>query len=125
MRVIIAGPRDCNDYVSLLMAVHLAPFEITEVVWGCAKGVDMMGKRWADEHRVPDKPFPADWNRWGKGAGPKRNRQMSLYGDALIALWDGRSSGTGNMIQQMRVRKKPFYVHGIRGYRQDGLSDFS
>ena len=66
MKVIIAGSRDCEDYVSLLVAIHLSHFEITEVVSGCARGADKMGERWAEEHGIPVKRFPADWNKYGK-----------------------------------------------------------
>lgn len=114
MRVIIAGSRDCEDYISLLMAIHLAKFEITEVVWGCARGADTLGKRWADEHGISDKPFPADWDKWGNDAGSRRNTQMAEYSDALIALWNMTSTGTGNMVKQMKMRNKPYYVYQIR-----------
>lgn len=117
MKVIIAGSRDCEDYVSLLVAIHLAKFDIAEVVSGCARGADKMGERWADEHSIPIKRFPADWTKYGKSAGSRRNTQMAEYGEALIALWDGNSRGTSNMIKQMKMMKKPYYVHGIMGHR--------
>jgi hypothetical protein len=43
--------------------------------------------------------FPADWKTHGKAAGPIRNRQMAKNAEALIALWDGNSRGTKNMIE--------------------------
>ncbi|WP_197026348.1 hypothetical protein [Polaribacter sp. Hel_I_88] len=43
--------------------------------------------------------FPAEWNKFGKAAGPVRNKEMAIYADALIAFWDGKSRGTKNMIQ--------------------------
>ena len=38
------------------------------------------------------------WNVYGKSAGYRRNVEMGLYGDALIAFWDGFSKGTRLMI---------------------------
>ena len=99
VRVIIAGPRDYTDYLTLLMAVHLSRLDITEVVSGKARGVDAMGERWAEEHGVPVKPFPADWERWGKPAGMKRNKQMAEYAEGALLLWDGESRGTGGMFR--------------------------
>jgi len=119
MRVIIAGSRDFEDYISLLVAIHLAKFEITEVVWGCARGVDTMGKRWADEHGIPDKPFPADWNKWGKSAGPRRNKQMAEYGEALIAIYSkpGGTTGTRNMVKQAKAKGLKVFVYKAAGAR--------
>jgi len=115
VKVIIAGSRDCTDYVSLLIAIYLAKFEITEVVSGCARGVDKMGERWAQEHGIPIKRFPADWNKYGKGAGSRRNTQMAEHSEALIALWDGASSGTKNMIKQSKVRGLEVFVYRVKG----------
>ena len=52
MRVIIAGPRDFFDYEVVKAAVKAAPFKITEVVSGGAKGTDNLGERWAAENDV-------------------------------------------------------------------------
>jgi hypothetical protein len=110
MKVIIAGSRDIIDYSEVEKAVEESGFEITEVVSGKADGVDTLGERWADEHGVPVKPFPAKWASHGKAAGRWRNREMSLYADALVAVWDGNSNGTHNMIGQMKFRSKPSHV---------------
>jgi hypothetical protein len=59
------------------------------------------------------KRFPADWDRFGRSAGPKRNKQMAEYGDALIAVWDGESRGTKTMIEFARERGLQVYIHRI------------
>ena len=45
------------------------------------------------------KYFPADWNTYGKSAGFVRNIEMAENATALIAFWDGKSSGTKHMIE--------------------------
>lgn len=75
-----------------------------------AKGVDTLGEQWANINSVAVKRFPADWNKYGRGAGPVRNRQMSEYGDALIAIWDGKSRGTENMIEEARKRNLRIFI---------------
>lgn len=30
---------------------------------------------------------------------PKRNEEMAIYANALVAFWDGKSKGTKNMIE--------------------------
>lgn len=114
MKVIIAG---CRDYVlsteEIQQSVDLSGFDISEVVSGGAKGVDRTGELWASKNRIPVNRFPADWDRHGKSAGPKRNAEMAQYADALIAFWDGKSRGTLNMIDTMRKAGKPYLIMNI------------
>jgi hypothetical protein len=118
MKVVIAGSRrisgvDADSFVT--EAVHGSGWlgRITEVVSGCARGVDDAGMRWAAYMGFPVKRFPADWRKHDRAAGPVRNRQMAEYADALIAIWNGESPGTRNMIEEMRARGKPVYVHRV------------
>ena len=111
MRVVIAGSRDITDYVRLCKLIERSGFEITEVVSGMARGVDRMGQRWAVAHGVPIKEMPANWEKYGKRrAGPIRNRAIAEYCDAGIILWDGKSPGTRDMMNQLRNRDLPFVV---------------
>jgi hypothetical protein len=113
MRTIIAGMRDYQNYTVVCAAMEACGWTPTQVVSGCAAGVDSLGERWAKEHGISVQQFPADWKTHGRAAGPIRNRQMAEYGDALVALWDGQSKGTGNMIKQARERGLRVYVHSI------------
>lgn len=114
MKVIIAGSRTIKDYNFLLNAVKESSFIITEVVCGMAEGVDKLGLKWGYENKIPVMKFPADWNKYGRSAGIIRNTQMADYADALIALWDGKSKGTLNMINTMRKLNKEVYVFTIK-----------
>lgn len=122
MKTIIAGSRDCNDYTILLMAIlqaQQAGFEITEVVSGHARGVDRMGEEWADTHDVPTKLFPVpqhEWNQYGRAADHLRNKKMADYAEALIAIWDGKSPGTKNMITEATARGLKVYVYRTDEY---------
>lgn len=98
MRTIIAGSREITNYGSVIDAVLNSGFEISEVVCGMAKGVDLLGKRWALDYGVPVKEFPADWKNLGIKAGYLRNEQMAGYAERLVAVWDGHSRGTKHMI---------------------------
>jgi hypothetical protein len=98
MKTIIAGSRTITDMAHISEAVDESGFEITEVVSGCADGVDKLGEEWADWMGLPVKRFPADWKQYGKSAGYQRNEEMARYADALIAIWDGSSKGTAHMI---------------------------
>ena len=110
MKVIIAGSRKVDDYSLIIEAVKRSGYTITKVVSGCAIGIDRLGEKWAIANNIPIKEMPADWNRNGKAAGPMRNRDMAEYADAAIVVWDGKSPGSRNMIENMIRRKKPYYV---------------
>jgi hypothetical protein len=101
MKTIIAGSRNIVR-AEVLLAMTLCPFvnEITTVVSGTAKGVDRAGEDWAADNGINVVRFPADWKRYKLGAGKIRNKQMAEFSEALIAVWDGKSSGTKNMIAE-------------------------
>ena len=110
MKIIIAGGRRIEDFEVVLTAIKESKFQITEVVCGCAKGVDTLGEVWATMSNLPVKKFPADWGRYGKVAGPVRNAQMADYADGLILIWDGESRGSKNMLQEAMKRNLPRFV---------------
>jgi hypothetical protein len=99
MKVIIAGGRDYHEYDTLLEAIKESGFDITTVISGGAKGVDALGEQYAEGMNIPLNVYHADWERNGRAAGPIRNRKMAENGEALIAIWDGESRGTKNMIE--------------------------
>ena len=106
IKIIIAGSRNFNDYdkvcskakelISEIKASHENPF--FEIVSGGAKGVDTLGERFAKEKNFELIIFPADWSKYGRVAGPKRNAEMANYATHLLSFWDGKSKGTKSMI---------------------------
>lgn len=102
MKTIIAGSRCCEDPAIVFKAANELPWLITEVVSGTCRGPDRFGEAWAKENQVPIKQFPANWTKFKQGAGKQRNIEMANYAEALLAIWDGISSGTGHMIDTAR-----------------------
>lgn len=97
-------------------------FHVTEIVSGMSGGVDLAAVEWAERRDVSWQPFYAAWDFWRRQgnsmiAGPERNGRMAEYGDALVALWDGRSTGTKDMIEQARQKRLP--VHVVTLLRED------
>ena len=119
IKVIIAGTRDFNDYAFLkknvdyfLQGINPNSEEI-EIVSGNARGADKLGERYAKEHNLPVKLFPANWDKYGKRAGYLRNQEMANYSDVLIAFWDEKSKGTKHMID---IAKKQGLTVIVIGY---------
>ena len=100
MKVIIAGSREFKDY-ELLKKVcdeHLEGTDEFVIISGTARGADKLGEDYAIERGQSILRFPADWDKYGKSAGYKRNEEMAKVADMLIAFWDGESRGTKHMI---------------------------
>jgi hypothetical protein len=103
MRLIIAGGRDFTDadmmearlYNILGGSVNIWP---DVVISGMARGADTLGWEWAKAHGVEVIEMPADWARYGRSAGYRRNEEMARAATHLVAFWDGVSRGTSNMI---------------------------
>lgn len=93
MKCIIAGGRD--NRLSDTDYQELDRIPISEVVSGCARGIDTDGERYAFSRDIPVKRFPANWNKYGKSAGYIRNTEMAKYADALAIFKGGK--GTKHM----------------------------
>lgn len=113
MKLIIAGSRTINDFSIVYEAfadlIRNKLLSITEIVSGCAIGVDTLAIKLGNILDIPVKKFPADWNKYGKSAGYKRNQQMAEYADILLLIWDGQSKGSKHMKDIMFKIKKPIY----------------
>lgn len=113
MKTIIAGGRDIHDYQLVLDAIEESQIPISVVVSGGAAGVDSLGERYADEMNITLHVYKADWQRHGRAAGPIRNKKMAENAEALIAIWDGKSKGTKNMIETARKHGLLVYVKEV------------
>lgn len=122
-RVIIAGSRGFSAFAALcsycdkVLARKAQEGQIT-VISGHCQGPDLMGEEYARARGYNIEIHPADWQRYGRAAGPKRNKEMALCADALIAFWDGESRGTKNMIDEARAAGLPVRVYQYKkGWR--------
>jgi len=110
IKLIIAGDRNYTDFhrVSAEVDKYLSElgvsFSDVEEVCGMASGVDTLGKLWANDNGIPVTEFPALWSKYGRAAGPIRNKQMAEYGTHLIAFLKSSSKGTRNMIKIAREK---------------------
>jgi hypothetical protein len=95
MRCIIAGSRTAPAREVLLgISSCLWLASITRVL----TGADPIGEAWARQKGIPVEAYPANWAKFGRRAGTRRNVEMAENADALIAIWDGASRGTLHMI---------------------------
>lgn len=117
-RVLVCGGRnlDSADVVNYLN--KFARCDITErlgnAAWpvkalmhGGARGADEGAGRWAESEGLKPLVFKADWKRYRKAAGPRRNAIMLEQGkpDLVIAFPGGK--GTQNMTELARASGVP------------------
>ena len=117
-RVIIAGSRSFCDYATLQAICDkiLAQKRMTHtivIISGTARGADTLGEKYANERGYTVERFSADWQRYGKAAGPIRNRLMADNAEALIAFWDGHSTGTKDMITEAKKKGMAVRIYNI------------
>lgn len=109
-RVIVAGSRDGVRYADVCAAIEQSGFNVAAVVSGGCRGTDRLGEDWANNHDIPVFVYPADWSTHGHAAGPIRNATMANNADALVAIWDGQSRGTKNMIDVAKRKGLSVFV---------------
>lgn len=127
MRVLICGSRHWKDkdlLYRLLDHVHYYDTDML-IIHGNARGADTLAGAWAVSHAVPCEVYPAQWETYGKAAGPIRNREMldKANPDVIYAFHDeiGKSKGTLNMIKQAKSLGKEVFL--VR--HADGISRFA
>jgi len=113
-KLVIFGSRDFDDYELLERWVdtirNTYSLKVVELVSGTARGADKLGELWAATHVVPITPFPAEWGKYGKSAGYRRNAEMAEYATHAIGFWDGKSKGTKHMIDLCHRADIPTWV---------------
>lgn len=108
--VTIFGGRDFFDVKLLIEKVDyiLAPIKdkfTIVIVSGKADGADTLGEIYAQLRGYDLECEPADWDRFGKSAGFKRNTVMADKSQGAIGFWDGFSKGTKHMIDICKAKK--------------------
>ncbi len=103
-RLIVAGSRTLLDkewiYRELDRVTANGDFPV--VVQGTATGPDKIGADWGRARGKVVYDYPANWTKYGKSAGYKRNQAMAEFGTHLVAFYDGSSKGTRHMIDIAR-----------------------
>ena len=118
-RVMVTGSRDWDDERKILSALLLAEYALawgvsasfTLVTGRCPTGADALAEAMALERGWTIDPYPADWERYGKPAGPIRNKEMVDTGpDVVIAFQRDNSKGTDNAVKLARAALIPVFL---------------
>lgn len=103
MIVLVCGSRDWNNKDLIEKELQNCP-GITKVIHGSCRGADILAGLVAKELSILVEEYPADWDRYGLSAGPRRNQQMLDEGkpDYVLAFHEdiNKSKGTRDMINR-------------------------
>ena len=118
--ILVTGDREWTDFKSIMkiLATYQRKYTFIRVVHGDARGADRLARDAAYALGLSSDqviPFPAEWDKYGKAAGPRRNRQMFFESnpDVVLAFHDNlaKSKGTKDMVQlatQQRTKVRYF-----------------
>lgn len=121
-RVVIAGCRDYDNYNEAKEFIDFCICNIRKeneivIVSGGASGADAIGEQYAKENGFKVEKHPADWKKYGRAAGPIRNKQMAEISDYVICFWDNKSRGTKSMIEYAKKLNRRVKIKIIRQFK--------
>jgi YspA, cpYpsA-related SLOG family len=116
-RLLVTGSRTWRDVrvIEQALAVILDrhPEGVLLVHGACPRGADAIAAAYAD--RTPGyrtEAHPADWDRYGRGAGYRRNAEMITLGaDGCAAFIRGGSPGSTQAVRLARAASIPVWLH--------------
>lgn len=129
MKVLICGDRDYTNKGRIKYALANLGAQTDVIIEGECIGADLLGAEIGEELGISIERYPAQWHRFGRAAGPMRNKQMLNEGkpDIVLAFHNNilKSHGTKNMIMQSLRQGVRVVLYAQDGeYQFDSLSDF-
>jgi hypothetical protein len=110
MKVVFTGSRtfSAQDDIALLWSVMKALPASVRILVGDCRGLDRIVRDYAGELGLAYQIFPADWEKYGKAAGPIRNNTMLDYKpDLVIGFRKSASKGTTQCVGEAKDRGIP------------------
>ena len=96
------------DYIAVLR--YYKDESKNNLISGGAKGVDKMAEEWATKNGLSITIFRPNWDKYGKGAGPRRNVQIIGAATHCIAFPSKMGKGTQDSIGKAKRKGIPLKV---------------
>jgi hypothetical protein len=81
-RIVICGDRNYTHIPSIESLISQLPKDAT-IIHGACVGADIIAGNLAVKYGLTVLAYPADWNKYGRAAGPIRNKQMIRWGGSI------------------------------------------
>jgi predicted Rossmann fold nucleotide-binding protein DprA/Smf involved in DNA uptake len=115
-KVAVVGSRNFKNFeaVSAVLDRYHDKYGISFLISGGSAGVDSLAERWAKENQIFGfTVYNAQWSKYGKCAGPRRNLLIAESCDVMIAFPASNSKGTYNSIRLAEKLGKKVYIFKI------------
>lgn len=113
MTVLITGSRDWSNRRFLIECL-MELSDDTTIIEGGASGADECARFAAKALGFKVITVKAEWQKYGKGAGPIRNRQMlDMKPDQVLAFRRNMSSGTTDCLNEAVARGITSHVYDV------------
>lgn len=120
MELIIAGSRDIKSREVVQTAIEESEYRVSDIdtlLCGMADGVDSISKELIKDspHQITIEEYPVK-EYLDDAPNPSvapllRNSAMATNATALLAVWDGKSTGTQDMIQKAKQENLSIEIH--------------
>lgn len=114
-KIVVAGGRTYTNTGMVFICLEKIVQKGDVIISGHAKGVDMMGELYAQKNNLACEIYPAEWDKYGRSAGPRRNEQMAQVADKVVVFWNFKSRGTKNMVEMAKKYKKELFIFDYFG----------
>lgn len=121
-RLLICGGRDYSDLGEIYNVIAGIFPEV--VIHGAARGADSIAGKVADELGLETEVYPAEWDKYGKSAGYRRNAQMLKEGEPTVVVAFPGGKGTQMMIDLAKKDGVPVLLAGVP-YGTSTLPEFT
>lgn len=112
MRLLVCGDRNWSDGNAIRDVMR--KLEPTVVIEGEARGADTFARLCAAVLGIEVMRFPADWEKYGRSAGPIRNSQMLKEGNPDVVVGFHykieESKGTRDMLTRAKKAGKATFI---------------
>jgi hypothetical protein len=107
IRLLVCGGRRYADRKTLYKVLDCfnQAIGIDCLIHGGADGADRLAKEWTEDANIPAIAYTADWDTYGRSAGPIRNTEMLVDGKPDLVLAFPGSAGTADMVKQARLHR--------------------
>lgn len=117
MKILCCGDRNWTNYHVIKKYLSSFP-KNTIIIEGEARGADIISKEIAESLGLMVIKFPADWDKYGKSAGPIRNRQMLDQNPDMVYAFHNdikNSKGTKDCVTEAIFRNIPVKIITEKG----------
>ena len=109
MKILVCGDRRWSDRQTIyrILLPYATQTPPVTILHGGARGADTLAGQVAQELGMEVKEVRAEWQRYGRGAGPLRNDKMlNEHPDLVIAFHNdlAKSKGTADTVRKVQKR---------------------